>query len=205
LGLFEPEGSMDISYSTLIQTFHRFILEQVHRDIGEVDGAIDMNIYEYVNMSPRVETENPVIQIEPEPKKEPRKRKTSKNNIKMDTKELKSALQQIAGLPSKSVSKCEACGNEASRWACGFNVELSYTRKTNKPTKLTFQEALQQSIHREISTKAWCDYCKKYQLLTQYKRLLRLPCILGVNANITNESDFACWLESQGNLFLSNM
>lgn len=55
---------------------------------------------------------------------------------------------------------------------------------------------LQQSLHRETSTKAWCERCNKYQFTTQIRELKKLPTILNINACANLPEERAFWMRT---------
>ncbi|KAI9199852.1 ubiquitin carboxyl-terminal hydrolase-domain-containing protein [Polychytrium aggregatum] len=184
LGLFEPEDAkVTVSYSALIQSFNRFILEQLQQDLlGDVP---------------------------PAPSEEPQQWLLDRDYTSATCP---SMIQQIYGLCLQSTSTCQ-CASTVSREISPFVIDLIYPKKPSKPSNAPvaevspklqgctkrpqslFCEILQSSLHREALTKAWCDNCGKYQSTTQSKHLKSLPNFINVNANATADEELAIWRE----------
>lgn len=105
LGLFDPETpNRNISFSTLMQNFTRFIMEQIHQE-ANVPGA------------------NPLIS------KTFVKKITEKEDGEVKTLDTPSTMQQLFGLQTLSQSKCGSCQEEVSRITYPFVVDMLYPKK----------------------------------------------------------------------------
>ena len=70
---------------------------------------------------------------------------------------------------------------------------------------MVFTEVLKLSLSSSTQTKAWCEKCKRYNLLTQTKRPESLPTILNISANVVGEDDVEAWIEEHTRCSSSNL
>lgn len=110
MGLFEPETpNRGISYSILIQTFARFIMEQLHQE-ANIPGANPL-ICKTLNLDRKQTSE------------EEEDGKQSEND------NVPSTIQQLFGLQTLSQSKCGSCQHVVERITYPFVVDMLYHKK----------------------------------------------------------------------------
>ncbi|XP_014664898.1 PREDICTED: PAB-dependent poly(A)-specific ribonuclease subunit PAN2-like [Priapulus caudatus] len=63
----------------------------------------------------------------------------------------------------------------------------------NKPMQIAFGEVLRSSMCLEHTTQAWCEDCGKYQPTVQSKIVKCLPDVLTVNCQVESQKDFEFW------------
>ncbi|RKP08198.1 ubiquitin carboxyl-terminal hydrolase-domain-containing protein [Thamnocephalis sphaerospora] len=168
LGLFEPETPEPrTSYSALIQSFNRFILEQLHQECGST------------------------MLVRPT---EMEKSLAGDETIGEDAGAT-SPIKQLFGIPMVTQSQCQ-CGEMTQRNSSPFTVDMAYAAKSvdmagqhSRP----FTDILRSSLTRESQTRAWCDRCRQYQPTIQHKRLRGLPVILNINSALYKREDRSHW------------
>ncbi|CAO3691385.1 unnamed protein product [Rhizopus stolonifer] len=176
LGLFEPETPIrGLSYSTLIQNFTRFVMEQIHQEANQSTGnpLIFKPLIRKIVQVPSGETE------------------------RLD---IPSTMQQLFGLQTVSQSRCGNCLNQVSRMTYPFVVDLLYPKKNDrKSRKRTFSSILKASLYRESQTKAWCTNCRQYQPTATKKVICGLPGVLLINSGAANSEEATVWRQNGPN------
>ncbi|KAI8997062.1 ubiquitin carboxyl-terminal hydrolase-domain-containing protein [Pilobolus umbonatus] len=176
LGLFEPETpNRNLSFSTLMQNFTRFIMEQIHQEsnIPSNNPKISLSLITQI-----MENNDGVIQ----------------------TLETPSTMQQLFGLQTLSQSKCSACREEVSRITYPFVVDMLYPKKNDrKSRKRSFTSILKASMYRENQTKAWCTKCHQYQPTTTKKIICGLPGVMLINSGASNSDEALIWRQNGPN------
>ncbi|KAG0356532.1 poly(A)-specific ribonuclease [Podila minutissima] len=178
LGLFEPdEPDVKTLYSSLIQNFNRFVLEQLHQEcsLDRVPG---------VNNSSNSATANPPPSVL-----------------------TPSSIQQVFGMKTASTSICSHCGLEEERIMYPFVLDLMWPKPTQtsnvhqssknhhhhaasikqQQQPMGFADILKSSICRESHNRVWCTQCQQYQPTTSRKSLLDLPLVLSINTGISSK------------------
>ncbi|KAI9469074.1 MAG: ubiquitin carboxyl-terminal hydrolase-domain-containing protein [Benjaminiella poitrasii] len=176
LGLFEPETpNRNISFSTLIQNFTRFIMEQIHQESNLAAGnPLISNAF------------NQMITL-----------KSDQEPVKLD---VPSTMQQLFGLQTLSQSKCSSCQAEVSRITYPFVVDMLYPKKNDKKSrKRSFTSILKASMYRENQTKAWCSNCHQYQPTMTKKFICGLPGVMLINSGAATSDDALIWRQNGPN------
>lgn len=177
LGLFEPETpNRNLSFSTLMQNFTRFIMEQIHQE---------SNIPSANPLISKALIRDIAIKSEEEQEK---------------TLEIPSTMQQLFGLQTLSQSKCGSCQEEVSRITYPFVVDMLYPKKNDrKSRKRSFTSILKASMYRENQTKAWCANCHQYQPTTTKKIICGLPGVMLINSGASNSEEALIWRQNGPN------
>ncbi|KAK4519134.1 uncharacterized protein ATC70_009366 [Mucor velutinosus] len=175
LGLFEPETpNRNLSFSTLMQNFTRFIMEQIHQESN-------------------VPSANPLIS-------KALVRDIAIHNKTNEELEIPSTMQQLFGLQTLSQSKCGSCQAEVSRITYPFVVDMLYPKKNDrKSRKRSFTSILKASMYRENQTKAWCAHCHQYQPTTTKKIICGLPSVMLINSGAANSEEALIWRQNGPN------
>ncbi|KAF9380588.1 poly(A)-specific ribonuclease [Podila verticillata] len=181
LGLFEPdEPDVKTLYSSLIQNFNRFVLEQLHQECS-LDRVPGVNISS--NSSNSAATNPPPSVLTPSP------------------------IQQVFGMKTASTSICSHCGLEEERIMYPFVLDLMWPKPTQtsnvhqssknhhhhaasikqQQQPMGFADILKSSICRESHNRVWCTQCQQYQPTTSRKSLLDLPLVLSINTGISSK------------------
>ncbi|TPX36525.1 hypothetical protein SmJEL517_g01378 [Synchytrium microbalum] len=61
------------------------------------------------------------------------------------------------------------------------------------PPMQSFTETLQSSLRRESTTRAWCSTCSRYQPLTQTRAIKHFPVVLNINACVSDNDHTGWW------------
>ncbi|KAI8801403.1 ubiquitin carboxyl-terminal hydrolase-domain-containing protein [Cladochytrium replicatum] len=187
LELFEPDPPNPMtSYSSLIQKFTRFILEQMHQDLtteaasqpaetGAPSSVKTVTPFQSL-MGMKIESTSRCSQCQDEV-----------------VRDLSPFVVDLAYLRKGQTNKIASTKVEtnSSQPSSGLGVVTSAPGSGSHASS-TFSEVLSQSLSRETTTKAWCATCKRYTFIAQSKRLLDLPTVVTLNADATTEevSDF---------------
>ncbi|KAI7871039.1 ubiquitin carboxyl-terminal hydrolase-domain-containing protein [Spinellus fusiger] len=182
LGLFEPETpDRCASYSTLMQNFTRFIMEQLHQESNVADNPL---ISKVINLDNDInEPMEGADALKP-----------------TETIGIPSCMQQLFGLQTLSQSKCGSCHHQTSRITYPFVVDMLYPKKREqKSRKRSFTSVLKASMYRENQTKAWCPSCHQYQPTTTKKVIRGLPGVLLINSGASNSEEATIWRQNGPN------
>eukprot|EP01135_Chromosphaera_perkinsii_P008462 Nk52_evm30s1360 gene=Nk52_evmTU30s1360 len=173
-----------VNFSNIIQSFLRFVLQQIHQEFAEnqlgrptlkssqsnSNGKGTGKGDRHNNSSSRGKEEKPQL-TEPTP------------------------IQSIFAIPVIQRTLCQ-CNKEMLKFTAPFVFELFYPKppfNTAKLTGHTFSSILKESICREQATKAWCDNCKKFQPSRQTKLLVGAPDVLCLNVCLNSDTDYEFW------------
>ncbi|EPB86120.1 hypothetical protein HMPREF1544_07108 [Mucor circinelloides 1006PhL] len=184
LGLFEPETpNRNLSFSTLMQNFTRFIMEQIHQE-SNVPSANPLISKALVRNITAMDDDD------------------EGNDDKSSTVplEVPSTMQQLFGLQTLSSSKCGSCQEQVSRITYPFVVDMLYPKKNDrKSRKRSFTSILKASMYRENQTKAWCTHCHQYQPTTTKKIICGLPGVMLINSGASNSEEALIWRQNGPN------
>lgn len=186
----------DADYVSKIQTFNRFMLEQL---ISE--GNSFPHNPRIVNPASEMNTPGDFIAPAPAP------------------------ITQLFGIDAKSIIICGSCGARRDKEGLAHVVEMLYPKKvsgivyqqvnTNSspdqtlsnetPLPSDFASILRNALVRDMSYRATCQTCKL--LATQRSRRVipsrDLPPLLAVNACVYSEDHLQYWLDGRNGRFLS--
>ncbi|KAJ3333266.1 poly(A)-specific ribonuclease [Blyttiomyces sp. JEL0837] len=197
LGLVEPESpEQSFSYMSLIQNFHRFILEQINQETTSINsspntgkagasgsGTHPPSVVQAVASSKKKGSSTPPP---PQPPPAP------------TVPEQKTLLQQIVGVRFQNSTKCQ-CQSDDVRETAPFVVDLQHKTKAAKAaaTKadLAFVSVLKNTMNKETQSKAWCSSCSKYQPMVHKKTLLGPPNLIEINVNAKLEEEIESLIE----------
>ncbi|KAL7325020.1 poly(A)-specific ribonuclease [Mucor circinelloides] len=187
LGLFEPETpNRNLSFSTLMQNFTRFIMEQIHQEsnVPSANPLISKALVRNITAMDDDDGDD------------------DSNGDKINTVplEVPSTMQQLFGLQTLSSSKCGSCQEQVSRITYPFVVDMLYPKKNDrKSRKRSFTSILKASMYRENQTKAWCTHCHQYQPTTTKKIICGLPGVMLINSGASNSEEALIWRQNGPN------
>ncbi|KAI8987727.1 ubiquitin carboxyl-terminal hydrolase-domain-containing protein [Mycotypha africana] len=210
LGLFEPETpGRNLSFSTLMQNFTRFIMEQLHQESNSASGnpllskvlRRDINMNQKTNInSKNNKKNNSTDEVIEENEKDNTTAEEKSSSTTLPTLEVPSPMQQLFGLQTLSQSKCGICKQDVSRITYPFVVDLLYPKKNDRKfRKRSFTNILKASMYRENQTKAWCAHCKQYTPTTTKKIICGLPGIMLINSGAANRDESFLWKQNGPN------
>ncbi|XP_019630569.1 PREDICTED: PAB-dependent poly(A)-specific ribonuclease subunit PAN2-like isoform X1 [Branchiostoma belcheri] len=159
----QEEATGKVNLGRLIQSWNRFIVQQVHQDIQE----------------PKEEDSEKKEGEETEPPKEVEKTPIEK----MFSSEVTISSKCRCG---KETTK------ETNSMVYGLNYP-DISDSEIKKKQYAFTEVLKSSMSSEQVTHAWCEDCNRYQPTTQSRKLKSLPDILAINCHLDSERDLLFW------------
>lgn len=96
-----------------------------------------------------------------------------------------SLIDAMFGIHTEILTTC-ACGKRQQRTTSNYSLELSYPLKV--PTDGRFCELVQGSLMRTSGAKAWCAKCKKYNSMTQTRKVCQTPPYMLVGCGVLSAS-----------------
>ena len=172
MGLLEDEHilSKDVSHHLMIQKCNRFIFERVHQECA---GALQLD-------------KHPAI-VE-------------------GSKENSSAVQQLFTIEMTSATDCSVCKKTFYRDTDSFSIDLNYPKTKSSPSKnnhkvgssTTFIDILNETFRKTSQTRAWCEGCRDYALLDQYRYVRNNPAVLNINCGGIDNEEQSFWKNRDG-------
>ncbi|KAJ7336670.1 poly(A)-specific ribonuclease [Desmophyllum pertusum] len=74
-----------------------------------------------------------------------------------------------------------------------FNLEYSDVSTEKQQGPVSFESVLMSSMCREQSMQAWCDHCSRYQPTVQIRKVKKLPDILAFNCGMEHAKEVDFW------------
>ncbi|XP_064647285.1 PAN2-PAN3 deadenylation complex catalytic subunit PAN2-like isoform X2 [Lineus longissimus] len=197
LGLIlgDQEESMGkVNYTKLIQSWNRFVLQQVFTETSKVSSGNDGG--EKAPQAAVAGSEDGANSAEAKLDKDLEEIENALENFKLKTTEEKTYIERLFCTYIINTFKCR-CSREMSRVSETLSFNLVYPdcspRGPDKePRPVLFSEVLEHTICSEQTTQAWCSNCSRYQPHTQSKIIKNLPDVLVFNCqvNTAKETDF---------------
>ncbi|XP_023932627.1 PAN2-PAN3 deadenylation complex catalytic subunit PAN2-like [Lingula anatina] len=213
------ESSAKTNFSRLIQSWSRFIAQQLHTETSQKTKTKIAEIIEKEERRQQEEHEHeqtadegtteatPTVEeaTEAQPSAElSADEEKEKENEKAEEKVEVTRSGEISPqttIPGRlfyteviSSFKCR-CGLSSSRAGTSTLCNLTYPEIDDSKglVQYTFADVLRHSMVSEQNTQAWCNTCSRYQPHVQTKVLKNLPDVLGVNCKLDNERDLEFW------------
>ena len=169
----------------LVQSFIRFILQQIHMQICPPD---------------KEKASGKFLSKPPPSAASPSKMATKPVKAEEMSKEISEALDQprmdhgeenedeslvstLFGMNQSKVTVCSRCKEKKSKNDTVLLCNLIYP-EAKEDQQLQFQDIVCSSMCPEQTTPAWCEQCRKYQTTNQMRTLKTLPNILSLNAGM---------------------
>jgi hypothetical protein len=149
-----------------IQSFTRFLLEQLHKE-----NTLQMAI---ANEAPSPNSRNtPPISLG--------------SHHRADGQSL---IEVLFGWQQDAVTKCLGGSHDTHRKVQSYHVQLSYPEKREF---VSFENVVSKSLAASNTTRVWCETCATYQACHHTRRPKSLPNLLVIHANLQNDSDLELW------------
>ena len=193
----------------LVQSFIRFILQQIHMQICPSGSEKEKGIkFTTSNAAPLtsgsggspskmlvkpVKAEDMSKEIS-EALDQPRQMDHGEEN------EDESLVSTLFGMNQEKVTVCSRCKEKKSKNDTVLLCNLMYP-EAKEDQKFSFQDIVCSSMCPEQSVPAWCDQCKKYQTTSQLRNLKTLPNILSLNAGMDSSQDVSFWSSQLEHLY----
>ena len=180
----------------LVQSFIRFILQQIHMQISPSEKEKGIKFTSALNSSPSkkpVKAEDMSKEIS-EALDQPRHMDHGEEN------EDESLVSTLFGMNQEKVTVCSRCKEKKSKNDTVLLCNLMYP-EAKEDQKFSFQDIVCSSMCPEQSVPAWCDQCKKYQTTSQLRNLKTLPNILSLNAGMDSSQDVSFWSSQLEHLY----
>lgn len=183
LGLIftEQNAVWDCNVASLMQSWNRFILQQIYIQINPLEKEKPGRMYAKPASSPSKTTKTSSVNVEDMGKEisaaldQPTQVNMSVNN------EAESMFSKLFGMLQEKVNVCTRCKEKISKNDTVLLCNMMYPEGSQK---LSFQDIVCSSMCPEQTTPAWCEVCRKYQTTNQTRNLQSLPNILTLNAGM---------------------
>ncbi|XP_071541540.1 PAN2-PAN3 deadenylation complex catalytic subunit PAN2 isoform X1 [Panulirus ornatus] len=185
LTLSDQDNRAKINFASKIQSWNRFVLQQLHTETLEekLDPSAD-NIEE---RRFQVGCQMPDTSIE---EKEIIKNE-DKSTVERQDKREHSPVAVIFGSHVVSINKCTRCNFEIHKDTTSLLVNLTFPELLEG--SCSFSSVVERSMSLEQTRQAWCDSCTRYQPIEQCRRYKTLPNILAMNCGLDSAQDMKFW------------
>ncbi|GAA6005194.1 hypothetical protein JCM11491_002615 [Sporobolomyces phaffii] len=178
LGLIdlENDSSKTTAYSTLIQTFNRYLLEQM-----TTESSLPPNI---------VPSPEPLLKNSP---------------FSTEPGKVTPPMAQLVKVDLRTLSTCSSCGAKSERDTGANVIDLIYPRRamSNEPTPSTsFTSIVSSSLARETIAKLPCSTCRQnthIRMRRALPELTPLPPVLVFNAGVRTAEELELWMDKRTN------
>ena len=197
----------------LVQSFIRFILQQIHVQISPNDfkektsrfpsrQAASLLCPSPTKGSPKVGMTMPSTSLKAEDMGKEISAALDQPRLHLDQldNEEESLFSSLFGMVQEKVTVCTRCKEKKSKNDTVLLCNLMYP-DTKEDLKYSFEEIVSMSMCPMQTTPAWCEQCKKYQTTSQTRNLLTLPNILSLNAGMDSAQDLAFWTTQMEHLY----
>ncbi|XP_074037897.1 PAN2-PAN3 deadenylation complex catalytic subunit PAN2 isoform X1 [Leptinotarsa decemlineata] len=186
-----PEAKQKIELSSLIQSWNRFVLHQMHVELCETKKKLEEK---KVNRKPFVykEIDFPIIS---DNMREKRPSFAGDVDIKMEDEKREdvSELSQLFGTKQLQINSCLKCGNEVRKESVLLACNLVYPPLDSGRDEWSFCDILTRSLCPQQTTPAWCEKCSKFSPTSQTRILQSVPNLLAVNTGLHNPQHKQFW------------
>eukprot|EP00088_Acartia_fossae_P045284 TRINITY_DN4865_c0_g1_i2.p1 TRINITY_DN4865_c0_g1~~TRINITY_DN4865_c0_g1_i2.p1 ORF type:complete len:942 (-),score=230.14 TRINITY_DN4865_c0_g1_i2:411-3098(-) len=209
LGLIFTEANTITRSSVprIIQSWNRFILQQIHQQCTDTkqggDGRssspsptglkLGTSLLDWSRSSPSKRTPDPAAIAEIESISKDMAEVLSGGQKTVESPVDDSPVAQLMGMKQDKITTCSKCQTKTVTDNLPLLCNLIYPEQSTLKQKISFAEILCSSLCPEQVTQAWCEKCRKYQPTTQSRRLCSLPYTLSLNAGMDNPADIAFW------------
>ena len=193
---FDDNLNSSNSYARLLQSFNRFLLQQLYQDFQRDEEISGGGSNDSPTRGPK-EVQQPALTEEPDIKVEPNV--AEEESVKSPKLSLSGAINKLMGLVTQQTSVCK-CGNEISRKSTNFTTPLIYPDlfSSGSTSKIfSFEEVVKYSLTSESTTQSWCNKCHKFQPTSQRKKTLELPELLSLNCQLDKQREISFWRVQQ--------
>ena len=193
---FDDSPNASNSYSKLLQSFNRFLLQQLHQEFQrDEELCANSNLSQAVSSS---HTQSGSSEIS-DKCNDSKEAQTKQSEDEGSLESLSEAVANLLGVITEQTSTCK-CGNEVRRESCNFTTPLIYPDLFGLgpgPRIISFENVVKYSLTSENSTQAWCSKCHKYQPTVQKKKILKMPHLLSLNCQLDKQREVAFWKVQQ--------
>ena len=206
LGLIFSEASSmwRTSVPRLIQSWNRFLLQQIHlqcteaaeesREMQQPTLALASNDWSRSSPAKRTAGDSSNGMSKEEFASISRDMADVLDNSKSAVEAAEeSPVAELLGMRQDKITKCGKCKVEITTDNLLLLCNLQYPEHATLRQKIDFGQVLCSSLCPEQMTPAWCERCRKYQPTSQCRRLQSLPYTLSINTGMDNPGDVAFW------------
>lgn len=192
LTLSDQDSRAKINFATKIQSWNRFVLQQLHTETLVEKMTDDSHLYSLAD-GQGIQHQAQVATVD-ENQVEGEKTDEEKKIEHQDKQEF-SPVADIFGSHTISINRCTRCCHEIHKDTTSLLVNLSYPEVNgdSPPGFIPFSSIVERSMGLEQTRQAWCDSCTRYQPIEQWRRYRTLPNILAMNCGLDSAQDIKFW------------
>lgn len=200
-----PEAKMKTDLTSLIQSWNRFILHQMHCELLETKKRKTEEKAAKKEVKPFIykETDFPSIQGQ-DISARLRKHNVNQEDDKEEKVEEKideeTSISSYFGMIQLQMNSCLKCGHEVRKESVLLACNLVYPPGNDIIEEWSFCDLLSASLCPHQITPAWCDSCDKFSPTSQARILHSLPKILVVNTGLHNSQYKQFWQTQMDNI-----
>ncbi|KAK4294090.1 hypothetical protein Pmani_033259 [Petrolisthes manimaculis] len=186
LTLSDQDNRAKINFASKIQSWNRFVLQQLHSETLEdkIEHSMTENYDDRMIHLSKQNTSDVSPDID-----QPKNKEGS--TVQSQDKIENSPLASIFGAHVVSINKCTKCSFEIHKNTTSLLVNLNFPEVTEG--SCPFSSVVERSMSLEQTRQAWCDSCTRYQPIEQSRRYKTLPNILAMNCGLDSAQDFKFW------------
>ncbi|XP_074658834.1 PAN2-PAN3 deadenylation complex catalytic subunit PAN2-like [Tubulanus polymorphus] len=218
------EQTGKVNYPRLIQSWNRFILQQIHSECMTALKEEEAEEQDAVAAAEKEKNEGGAVAAAATEGEDDKKEDEKPSDAAAATQpapvipvegskfdNLKKRLlmpEKLFCMETVNKFKCR-CSLETERNSVTLSMNMSYPDclpqgQEKQPRQYSFSDVLQSSICSEQTTQGWCNTCNRYQPHTQTKSIRKLPDMIVINCNLDNTKDLEFWRIQQDTLKKQN-
>lgn len=196
LTLSDQDSRAKINFAAKIQSWNRFVLQQLHTETLE-EKRTDDNL-QYTQIPTEIQETHhheTVTSTDATIESDTEKTEDVEKKIEHQDKQEFSPVADIFGSHTISINKCTRCCHEIHKATTSLLVNLSYPEiNGDSPAGGSpFSYVVERSMGLEQTRQAWCDSCTRYQPIEQWRRYKTLPNVLAINCGLDSVQDVKFW------------
>ncbi|XP_076249943.1 PAN2-PAN3 deadenylation complex catalytic subunit PAN2 isoform X1 [Rhynchophorus ferrugineus] len=179
-----PEAKQKIDLSSLIQSWNRFILHQMHVELNETRKRNEEKKGKPSKSFIYKEVDFPAITNEKTKHERKQSAAELSNGLEEERSEDVSEISNLFGSKLLHKYSCIKCTSELRKETVLLACNLVYPTNEPERDEWSFCDILNRSLCPQHSTPAWCDNCGRFTPTSQCRVTQSLPKVLSINTGL---------------------
>lgn len=184
----EIQGKSDLC--TLVQSWNRFILHQIHVELVETRKKKEEK---QNHKKPFIYKDSDFPKISGNERKKSTGTMNEVEKFEDEKQEEESDISHLFGTKQLQINTCLKCSNVMKKQSISLACNLIYPTNELEKEDWSFCEILTKSLCPQQTTPAWCDYCTKFIPTSQQRILQSLPKLLAINTGLQTRQHKQFW------------